>query len=101
MRGDIQKRSVALSHLTTWVATAGFKTLRRFLAEAAKRGKVLKQLDFIAAFCRRKMRGRLFIKFDKIFNQLFPDKTLYFERPLLLKKGLYGTRHSGKFWGND
>ena len=66
VRGDIQQKYGVLSNLITWIATAGFKMLRRFLAEAEKRGKRVKQLDFIAAFCQGKMQGRLFISFPSI-----------------------------------
>ena len=101
VRGDIQQRYGVLSKIHTWVTTAGFKILHRLLAEAAKRGKRVRQLDFIAAFCQGKMQGRLFIQFPSIFMDLFPNHREYFTKPLLLKRDLYGTSHLGKFWDND
>ena len=59
VRGCIQQKYCILSDMHTWVATAGFKILRRFLAEAAKRGRKVRQFDFIATFFQGKIQGRL------------------------------------------
>ena len=73
VRGDIQQRYGVLSKIHTWIATSGFKILQCVLAEVAKRGNRVRQLDFIAAFCQGKMQGRLFIQFPSICKDLFPN----------------------------
>ena len=90
-----------LSEICTWVATDRFKILQRFLEEAAKLGKRVLQLDFITSFYQGKIQVRLFIQFPAIFKDILPHHREYFTKPLLLKKGLYGTYHSRMFWDNN
>ena len=102
VRGDLQKKyGNPLSNESTWVLTATFRVLRRFLAEAAKYNATIRQIDYVAAFCQGKMRGRVFVKFDEIFKQLIPEQAQYFGVPLKLERGIYGMTHSGKFFDED
>ena len=87
VRGDIQQRYGVLSEIYTWVVTSGFKMLQRFLAEVAKQGKRVRQLEFTAALSQVKIQGWIFIQFPLIFNDLFPQLREYFTKPLLFKRG--------------
>ncbi|MGH7954685.1 MAG: hypothetical protein ACREOZ_01865, partial [Gloeomargaritales cyanobacterium] len=44
------------------VPLASFRTLRRFVADAVKHKRQLKQIDYVAAFCQGNMRGRVFVR---------------------------------------
>ena len=77
------------------------RTVKMFLAHAARLKKRVKQGDFIGAYLQAKVRGRYFVKLDPRYKQLFPDLAEWFGRPLRLKKGIYGQRFSGKFWNED
>ena len=48
----------------TWSPTASMRTLKYFLADAAKHKARVHQLDFIGAFFQAKVRNRVFVKLD-------------------------------------
>jgi hypothetical protein len=76
--------------------------LRRFIAEAARTGKSIKQLDFISAFVQAVVKERIFVKLPLCLKKYVPeDLEKYFDRPLKLNKGLYGTTHSAKWWWEE
>ena len=48
------------------------------------------------------MKGnRVFVKLPSEYKFLLPDYEEYFDRPLMLKRGIYGMTHSGKFFYYD
>ncbi|MGH7954813.1 MAG: reverse transcriptase domain-containing protein [Gloeomargaritales cyanobacterium] len=100
VRGDIHKRQTTIPE-DPWVPLASFRTLRRFAADAVKHKRQLKQIDYVAAFCQGNMRGRVFVRLPDCLSAHFPGYQEYFNRPLLLKRGLYGLTLAGKFWDDD
>ena len=53
----------------TWSPTASMKTLKFFLADAAKHKARVHQLDFIGAFLQSKVKNRVFVKLDMRYMQ--------------------------------
>lgn len=100
VRGDIHKRQSTIPE-DPWVPLASFRTLRRFVADAVKNKRQLKQIDYVSAFCQGNMRGRVFVRLPDCLAEHFPNAQEYFNRPLLLKRGLYGLTLAGKFWDDD
>ena len=80
----------------TWSPTASMRTLKYFLADAAKHKSRIKQLDFIGAFLLAKVKNRVFVKLDISYTDYFPEYAQYFERALRLFKSMYGIKNSGK-----
>ena len=87
VRGDIQKTT---TNEDPWSGTVASRTMKLFLATAAKLKKAVKQIDFISAFIQANVRGRHFVKLPSEYKTIFPEYTRYFGVPLLLKKGMYG-----------
>ena len=52
----------------TWSQTASMRTLKYFLADAAKHKARFHQLDFIGAFLQAKVKNRVFVNFDIMFT---------------------------------
>ena len=95
VRGDIQRR---LSTEDTWSATASKRTLRMVVADAARCGVPIFQLDFIGAFMQAPMRARAFVEFPKELVKICPKYAQYYGRPLRLLKSMYGQTFAGKWW---
>ena len=58
------------------------RTLKYFLADAAKHKARVHQLDFIGAFLQANVKDRVFVKLDKIYEAYFPEYSQYFGRAL-------------------
>ena len=56
-RGDLQNKEMVGD---TWSPTASMRTLKYFLADAAKHKARVHQLDFIGAFLQAKVKNRVF-----------------------------------------
>ena len=56
----------------TWSPTASMRTLKYFLADAAKHKARVHQIDFIGAFLQAKVKNRVFVKFDISYTDYFP-----------------------------
>ena len=95
VRGDIQRKIITEDKLS---ATANKKSLRIFLAQVAKCGSHVFQLDFIGAFLQAPVRDRVFVKLDQNLVKIMPEYGQYFGRPLRLLKSMYGQTLSGKWW---
>ena len=95
VRGDIQR---AFINEVTWSPTASHRSLKLFLALAAKYKCRVLQLDFIGAFLQAPMRERVFVKLPAVFGKLFPEFAEYCGRPVLLEKSMYGQTVSGRNW---
>ena len=61
VRGDLQNKEMVGD---TWSPTASMRTLKYFLADAAKHKARVHQLDFIGAFLQAKVKNRVFVKLD-------------------------------------
>ena len=70
------------------------------MSEAAKYGRIIFQIDFIATFCQGIMRGRVFVMFPDLLSTFLPEYEHLFGIPLLLEKGIYVMTHSGKLFDN-
>ena len=70
------------------------RTLKYFLADAAKHKARVHQLDFIEAFLQAKVKNRVFIKLDMRYTDYFPEYEKYFGRALRLLKFMYGMINS-------
>ena len=66
----------------TWSPTAYIRTLKYFLADAAKNKERVHQLDFIGAFLQSKVNNRVFVKLDMRYADYFPEYAQYFGRAL-------------------
>ena len=82
----------------SWSPTASTRLLKCFIADSTLNQVMIQQLDFIQAFIQSDVKKRMFVLLDKEYEQLCPKLAKHFERPLRLKKCLYGTDFSGKSW---
>ena len=55
--------------------TASMRTLKYFLADAAKHKARVQQLDFIGAFLQANVKNRVFVKLDMRYVAYFPGYT--------------------------
>ena len=85
----------------TWSPTASMRTLKYFLADAAKHKARVHQLDFIGAFLQAKVKNRVFVKLDKRYADCFPAYSQYFGRALNVFKSMYGMNKSGKLFADE
>ena len=97
VRGDLQRKS---EEHNTWAPAASMRLVKYFIAQAAKHGMRVRQIDFIAAYLQAKVRARIYVKLPSSIKHLFSEEKQrqYFDKPLKLKKGLYGLTTSGRFW---
>ena len=85
----------------TWSPTASMRTLKYFIADAAKHKSGIHQLDFIGAFLQANVKNRVFVKLDMRYAAYFPEYTQYFGRALKLLKYMYGMTNSGKMFAGE
>ena len=85
----------------TWSPTASMRTLKYFLADAAKNKARVHQLYFIGAFLQAKVKNRVFFKLDMRYADYFPEYAQYFGRDLKLLKPMYGMTNSGKLFADE
>ena len=69
VRGDFQYKEMFGD---TWSPTAYMRTLKYFVADAAKHKSIFHQLDFIGAFLQAKLKNRVFVKLDISYTDYFP-----------------------------
>ena len=77
------------------------RTLKYFLADAAKHKSRVHQLYFIGLFLQANVKNRVFVKLDMRYAAYFPEYTQYFGRPLKLLKSMYGITNSGKLFADE
>ena len=98
VRGDLQNKDIIGD---TWSPTSSMRTLKYFLADAAKHKARVHQLYFIGAFLKANFKKRVFVKLDKRYATYFPEYAQYFERALKLLKSMYGMTNSGKMFADE
>ena len=76
------------------------RTLKYFLADAAKHKARVHQLDFIGAFLQAKVKNKGFVKLDIRYTYYFTEYAQYFGRALRLLKSMYGMTNSGKLFAD-
>ena len=97
-RGDLQNKEMIGD---TWSPTAYMRTLKYFLADAAKHKARVHQLDFIGAFLQVNVKNRVFVKLDMRYAAYFPEYSQYFGRALKLLNSMYGMTNSGKLFADE
>ena len=70
VRGDFQSKEMVGD---TWSPTASMRTLKYFLADAAKHKAIFQQLHFIGAFLQAKVKNRVFIILNMRYAAYFPE----------------------------
>ena len=70
VRGDLRNKEMVGD---TWSPIASMRTLRYFLADAAKHKARAHQLDFIGAFLQEKVKNRVFVKLDSRYSDYFQN----------------------------
>ena len=80
VRGYLQNKGMVGD---TWLPTAPMRTLKYFLADAAKHKARVHQLDFIGAFLQAKVKNRVSVKLDIRYTDYFPGYANYFGRSLI------------------
>ena len=98
VRGDLQNKEMVGY---TWSSTASMRTLKYFLADAAKHKAIVHHLDFIGAFLKAKVKNRVFVKLGMRYADYFPAYAQYFGRALKLLKFMYGMTNSGKLFSDE
>ena len=85
----------------TWSQTASMRTLKYFLADAAKHKERVHQLDFNGAFLQDKVKNKVFVKLDIRYTDYFPEYEKYFGRAFILMKSMYGMTKSGNLFSDE
>ena len=98
VRGDLQNKEMIGD---TWSPTASMRTLKYFLADAAKHKARVHQVDFIGAFLQANVKNRVFVKLDMRYAAYFPEYSQCFGRELKLLKSMYGMTNSGKLFADE
>ena len=70
VRGDLKNNEMIGD---TWSPTASMRTLKYFLADAAKHKARVHQLYFIGAFLQAKFNNRVFVKLDMRYADFFQN----------------------------
>ena len=70
VRGHFQNKKMVGD---TWSPTASMRTLKYFLADAAKHRARVHQLDFIGAFLQAIVKNRLFFILNMRYADYFPE----------------------------
>ena len=96
--GDLQNKEIVGD---TWSPTASMRTLKYFLADAAKHKARVHQIDFIGAFLQAKVKNGVFFKLDMSYAYCYPEYAQYFGRALKLFKSMYGMTNSGKLFSDE
>ena len=77
------------------------RTLKYFLAYAAKHKSRFHQLEFIGKFLQEKVNNIVFFKFDIRYTDYFPEYANYFGRALRLLKSMYGMTNYEKLFADE
>ena len=86
--GDIHNKELVGDN---WSPTASMRTLKHFLADAAKNKTRVHQLDFIGEFLQEKVKNRVFWKLDSRYADYFPEYSNYSEIALILFNPTYNS----------
>ena len=84
-----------------WSPTTSMRTLKYFLADAAKHKARVHQLYLIGAFLKSKVKNGVFVKLNIRYTDYFPGYANYFGRALRLLKSMYGMTNSGKLFAGE
>ena len=62
----------------TWSPTSSKKTLRLFLADAAKCNSKIKQLDYVGAFLQAPVQSKIFVSLPSEYLEICPEFAQYY-----------------------
>ena len=82
----------------TWSPTASTRTLKYLLADSVKNESRVNKLDFIGALLQAIVNNRVFMKFDSIYVDYFPEYSRCFVRYLRFLKCMYIMTNYGKLF---
>jgi hypothetical protein len=77
--------------------TAPFRSLKIFLADAARNKCRAHQLDFVGAFLQANVKGRIFVTLPKVYGDIWLEFKDYCEKPLRLVKSMCLMTYSGNY----
>ena len=77
------------------------RTLKYFLADAAKHKARVHQIYFIGALLQAKVKNRVLVILNMRYADYFPEYTQYFGRALKILKSMYGMTNSGKLFADE
>jgi hypothetical protein len=97
-RGDLQEKS---DPNDIWAPCVFARTSKVFVSQAAKRKRIIKQLDFVGAFCQGKMQKHLFLQLPKEYIKVLPEYKELFADLLLMAKLIYGTDFVHRVFSDD
>ena len=98
VRVDLQNKEMVGDN---WSPTASMRTLKCFLADAAKHKARVHQLDFIGEFLQATVKNRVFVKLDMRYIDYLPEYEKYFGRALRLLKSMYGMNKYGNLFADE
>ena len=78
VRGDLQNKEMVGD---TWSPTASMRTLKYFLANAAKHRARVHQLDFIGVFLQAKVKNRVLLSWTLGIHIIFHNMQSTLEEP--------------------
>ena len=78
VRGDLDNKKMVGD---TWSTTASMRTLKYFLADAAKHKARVHQLDFIGSFLQAKVKNRVLSSWTLGIQNIFQNMQSTFEEP--------------------
>ena len=85
----------------TWPPTSSMRTLKYFLADAAKHRARVHQLYIVGAFLQAKVKNRVFVTLNIKYAAYFPEYAQYFGIALKLVKSMYGITNYGKLFSDE
>jgi Reverse transcriptase (RNA-dependent DNA polymerase) len=80
---------------------ATFRTLKVFLAEAARQQHHVYQADYVGAYLQAKMDRVTYVTLPAALAEVFPDLAKWFGVPLLSEKAAYGINAAGRSWAKE
>jgi Reverse transcriptase (RNA-dependent DNA polymerase) len=99
IRGDLDTSGPRDEDNSAPLAT--FRTLKVFLAEAARRQRHVYQADYVGAYLQAKMDRVIYVTLPAALAEVFPDLAEWFGVPLLLEKAAYGINAAGCLWAEE
>ena len=98
VKGDLNNKEMVGD---TCSPTASTRTLKYFLAYAAKYKARVHQLNFFGEFLQAKVENKFFVKLDIRYTDYFPEYANCVGRSLRLLKSMYHINNSGKLFSDE
>ena len=98
IRGDLDQDAIGENN---WAPAITFIILKLFLAEAARLGLPVYQVDFVSAYLQSLMDRPVYVMFPAKWKDIMPEFSKWFGRPLLMVKSVYGVSNAGRLWAEE